>query len=421
MTNKQVVKAFPGNLKGSVNAPSSKSLTHRALICASLSRGESVIRNVNISEDIIATMNVLKSIGAKFTVSSHKITVKGVSHPHLKNKVVDCNESGSTLRFLIPVLSLTNKEVHFTGKDSLLKRPMDIYQDVFDISESTFIVQQDKIVVNGSIKANEYILKGDVSSQFFSGLLFALPLLKENSTIIIDGNLESKAYVDLTIAMLQKFGIVIKKLENGYFIKGNQQYKHTDVIVEGDYSQAAFYLVAGVISGKVHVQNLTHNSKQGDKAIIDIIQSMDGKVVFMENGFVAEQTSTNGEAIDISETPDLGPIVCLLGALSKGTTTIKNIERLRIKESDRVKSTIESLSKLGANIKEENGEIIIHGKKTLQGGVTVDSYNDHRIAMMLSIAALRCEQPITITNAIAVNKSYPHFYEDYKQLKGKIE
>jgi len=421
MTNKQVVKVFPTKLNGTVNAPSSKSLTHRALICAALSKGESVIRNVTFSEDIKATMNALEHIGAKFTIKNNRITVTGVRFPHLKHDTIDCNESGSTLRFLIPVFSLTNKKVQFVGKETLLKRPLTVYNNVFKQSKAVFEIEKNVATVNGSIKPGEYIIDGSISSQFISGLLFSLPLLTESSTIVINGVFESKSYVDLTISMLNQFGISIEYTENGFFIKGNQTYEHKDITIEGDYSQAAFHLVAGVIGGKVHVQNLTHDSLQGDREIIDIIQRMDGKVVFTENGFVTEQSSTNGEIIDLSNIPDLGPIICLLASLSKGTTKIKNIERLRIKESDRVASTIETLTALGANIKEENGQIIIYGKKSLVGGVTVDSYNDHRIAMMLSVAALRCENPITITNANAINKSYPAFFEDYKQLKGKIE
>ena len=276
-------------------------------------------------------------------------------------------------------------------------------------------------MVNGSVKAREYTIKGDVSSQFFSGLMFALPLLNEDSTILIDGKLESKSYIDLTIEMLEKFGITIHQIKNGYFIEGNQTYKPTNYIVEGDYSQAAFYLVGGVLSELVKVNNLSHDSNQGDRAIIKYLKQMHGKVIFMENGFITESSKTNASIIDLADCPDLGPIITLLAALSKGESTIINISRLRLKESDRVESTVSTLKALGANIKSTKNTISVIGKPLLKGGVTVDSYNDHRIAMMVSIAALRSENEIVLTNANAVTKSYPAFFEDYMSLGGKYK
>lgn len=421
MSNKQTVTLFPTELKGQVKVPPSKSLSHRALICAALSHGESRITNLIYSEDINATISALETLGAKFEKHGSTMLVKGPRKLRLKSKTVDCNESGSTLRFMIPIFSLTGKEIHFTGKQSLIDRPQDIYQKLFKEDKNTFKKEENTIVVKGSVKAREYKIKGDVSSQFFSGLLFSLPLLEEDSTIIVDGNLESKSYIDMTIEVLDSFGIIIKELENGYFIRGSQSYDPSDYRVEGDYSQAAFYLVAGVISGYVSVDDLSQESSQGDKEIIDIIKAMKGKIVFAENGFITEKSHTTSTTIDLSNCPDLGPIVSLLASLSKGTTHIINAGRLRIKESDRIESTVQTLKALGANITSTEDEIIITGRKSLHGDVTLDSYNDHRIAMMLAIAATRCEKPITIERANAVNKSYPHFFEDYRHIGGKIK
>jgi 3-phosphoshikimate 1-carboxyvinyltransferase len=420
MTNNSAVTLFPGNVKGSITVPPSKSMSHRALICAALSKGNSTIENVLFSEDVKATISALKHLGAKFEVNGTTLTVTGVKKIKYDGENINCNESGSTIRFLIPVFSLSNKKVTFTGKKSLFKRPFEIYKNIFKSNGSDFEVYKDSIKLSGRIKANDYHIDGDVSSQFFSGLLFTLPLLKEDSRLFYNGSLESKSYIDLTIEVLEYFGIDIQVLQNGYYIPGNQSYKPADYYVEGDFSQASFHLVAGVISGYLQANNLSQESTQGDKKIIDIIKRMKGKVIFTENGFITEYSHTYGTTIDISDCPDLAPIVALLGSLSSGVTRITNISRLRMKESDRIESTVNTLALLGANIIVKDEQIIIHGKKMLDGGVTLDSYNDHRIAMMISIAALRCKQEILLLRPLAVNKSYPHFFEDYKNIGGKF-
>jgi len=418
MTQNSQIELFPTSLKGEVIVPPSKSLSHRALICASLSPGKSRISNIMLSDDIKATINALSQLGAKFTINDNEVLVTGIKKLKYNNEPINCNESGSTIRFLIPLFSLTKKEIVFIGEESLIKRPQNIYKKIFNDDGNLFEQFSNKILVKGSIKSRDYYIDGDVSSQFFSGLMFSLPLLKDDSTIYIKGNLESKSYIDLTIDILEEFGIDIQEIENGYFIPGNQKYKATNYRVEGDYSQAAFYLVGGILNGAIKINDLNHETFQGDRAIIDIIKRMKGRIIFTENGFTAEKSNTHGTTIDISNCPDLGPIVALLGCLSKGTTTITNIQRLRLKESDRVESTLTALQKLGANISVKGDNIIIHGKSSLKGGVTVDSYNDHRIAMMISIAALRCDNPLVLTNEKAVNKSYPHFFNDYMKVGG---
>ncbi len=415
------ITLFPRSLNGKIKAPPSKSLSHRALICAALSKGKSTISNIVYSDDILATIKSLTLLGVKFDKKSNNITIHGVNKIKHIFKEVNCNESGSTLRFLIPLLSLSDKKVVFTGAKSLIKRPQSIYSKIFKEDNNLFEVKNNKIVVNGSIKARDYYIKGNVSSQFFSGLMFSLPLLKEDSSIYIDGTLESESYINLTINILYKFGITIQKIKNGYFIPGNQTYTPTNYTVEGDFSNAAFYLVGGVLKGLVKVNNLSHESFQGDKVIIDLIKQMKGKVIFMENGYITESSNTKEAIIDLADCPDLGPIITLLASLSEGKSIIKNIARLRLKESDRVKSTVSTLKLLGADIKSTENEIIVNGKQMLKGGVTVDSYNDHRIAMMVSIAALRCKNEVILTNANAITKSYPGFYEDYLSLGGEYK
>ena len=421
MSKKQDIELFPSNLNGDIKSPPSKSLSHRALICAALSKGKSIIKNVMYSNDIVATIEALELLGARFEKSNDIVTVFGIRGIKSPSKAFNCNESGSTLRFLIPLFSLSDKKIIFTGAKSLISRPQTIYQEIFKQDHNIFKINNNEILVKGSVKARKYHIKGNVSSQFFSGLMFSLPLLEEDSTIFIDGNLESKSYIDLTISILEEFGIKILELENGYFIEGNQIYKPTNYTVEGDYSQAAFHLVGGAISGLVKVSDLSHNSKQGDKAIIEFLKQMKSKIIYMENGYITELSNTQGSVIDLADCPDLGPIITLLACLSEGKSRIINISRLRIKESDRVFSTVSTLKSLGANIKSTKNEILITGKLSLKGGVTVDSFNDHRIAMMLSIAALRCKQKIILTNANAITKSYPGFFEDYKSLGGKYK
>jgi len=419
--NKDTITLFPTSFDGEVKAPPSKSLSHRAIICAGLSKGTSRLSNIVYSDDIIATMNAMEQLGVEFHKRNNSLHVRGLKHFRLSNDLVDCNESGSTIRFLIPLFSLTNKLIRFTGKKSLLARPQSIYEDIYKSDGNTFELKNDILLVKGSIKPRNYLIDGGVSSQFISGLLFALPLLNDDSTITIQGNLESKSYIDLTISTLKTFGISILETSDGYFIKGNQEYASTNYYIEGDYSQGAFHLVGGVIGGRIKVEDLDHESQQGDKAIVDTIQAMGGRVVFMENGYTTEKTQTHSSIIDIEDCPDIGPIIALLASVSKGTTHIINAHRLRIKESDRIKSTVETLKSLGANITSKNDEIIVTGRNMLEGGVTVDSYNDHRIAMMVSIASSRCNKEVILTGASAVNKSYPHFFEDFKAIGGKYK
>jgi 3-phosphoshikimate 1-carboxyvinyltransferase len=408
-------------LKGDVDAPSSKSYTHRAIIAASLARGKSKISNITYSDDIHATIDAVKAMGAKVELHDHYCYVDGVKKVKKVHEPVNCNESGSTLRFMIPVFALSNKKFTMTGKDSLMRRPLDIYKEIFTSQGDSYEFENNSLTIDGRLLAKTYEIDGTISSQFLTGLMFALPLLKEDSTIKIKNRLESKSYIDITIDLLEEFGIKIKEIDEGYFIKGNQSYQAVDYAVEGDYSQAAFFLVGGQLNGAIRINNLEHDSPQGDQVIVDIIREMKGRVIYAEEGLVCEKTKTKATKIDIKDCPDLGPILSLLAAVSEGQTSISNIERLRMKESDRVASTVETLKALGADIRTTNHEIIIQGVPQLKGGVTVDSHNDHRIAMMVAIASLVSEKPITLTNPFAINKSYPNFYEEFQALGGKLQ
>ena len=417
----------PFSLNGKVKIPPSKSICHRAIIAAALCQGECVLDNILMSEDIIATSEIMRKLGAKIVELQNKLLITGrdVSNSistGIESKELQCNESGSTLRFLIPIAMGTGEKIFFKGKGKLVQRPLKPYFDIFDKQKIKYTTKNGglPLIIEGRLKPGIYELRGDVSSQFITGLIYALPLLNGDSTIKITTNTESIGYIDLTLDILSKFGVNIENNNYREFkIKGNQHYEKRDYRVEGDFSQAAFYLAAGVLGGEVKCLDLNMESLQGDRVIIDIIKSMGGKLS-IENGILkTSKSNLKGSIIDVSQCPDLLPIIAVLGALSEGTTEIINASRVRIKESDRLKAIATELNKIGAEVIEREDSLLIHGKPWLKGGV-VNSWNDHRIAMAMAIASIRCTQLLTIEDSGAVKKSYPEFYEDFKNLGGKI-
>lgn len=413
----------PSKLKGMVTVPSSKSLCHRAVICAGLADGISNIDNVNYSQDIDATCGAMKSLGVNIVKDRQRLRVKGADKLDVKNPDIDCIESGSTLRFMIPIAALTGKKAIFKGEGELVGRPLGPYYNIFEEQNINYTNSNGNLplTIDGKLNPGEYKVKGNISSQFISGLLFALPLLNGDSKITITSELESKPYVDLTIDTLKDFSVQVQNNDyKEFIIKGNQKFKAKDLSVEGDFSQAAFWLVAGTLGADVECTGLNMNSLQGDKAIVDVIESMGGRVL-IENGKVkALPADTKGIVFDATECPDLVPIISVLGSLSEGTTQIINGERLRIKECDRLKAMCSELKKIGAEIEELGDGLIIRGKKVLKGG-TVNSWGDHRIAMALAVASLKCEEPVIVQDAHCVRKSYPDFWKHFKMLGGKID
>jgi 3-phosphoshikimate 1-carboxyvinyltransferase len=407
------IKIKPAQLNGKIFAPPSKSMSHRAVICAGLSSGESIVENVILSEDIKATIDGMIQLGAEIEISGDgpysTLCIRG-SKGDISEALINCRESGSTLRFLIPVGLMLSQRCTFTGSGNLSKRPLDVFYEIFKRDSIEYETNDGQLPLSakGNLKGGTYEMTGEVSSQFISGLLFALPLLGKESSIKIKDHLESRGYVDLTINMLEKFGISVDN--QGYMelkINKDSTYKNADYRVEGDYSQAAFFIVAREIGNNVDCLGLNADSLQGDKEIVDIVRKYDSG---------AEQV-----IIDASQIPDLVPILAVLASLKHGVTTnIINAERLRIKESDRLKAISTELGKLGAIIEERKDGLIIKGKNVLDGGAVVDSWNDHRIAMSLAVAATRCREDIILKDCMAVNKSYPDFWEDYKMLGGKI-
>lgn len=412
----------PGKLSGRVAIPSSKSICHRAVICAGLSEGISNIHNVFYSQDIEATSRAMENLGAGIYRGEDRIKVIASGKMKVKNTVIDCNESGSTLRFLIPIAAVTGERVEFTGRGRLVDRPLGAYYEIFDKQKLHYTNDNGKLplTIEGRLIPGEYRVKGNISSQFISGLLFALPLLEGDSKIIIATPLESRPYVDLTIEMLQNFSVVVENHEyKELIIKGGQKYKAANYTVEGDFSQAAFWLTAGTLGADVVCQGLNMKSLQGDKAILDIIRDMGGKFSAEGSSVQALPSLTRGKRIDASQCPDLVPILTVLAALSQGTTEIVNAGRLRIKESDRLSAISCELNKIGGDVQEMSEGLIIKGRETLKGG-TVSSWNDHRIAMALAVASIKCTGPIIIEDSECVKKSYPNFWEDFRRLGGNI-
>lgn len=421
------VKIIPSQLEGNIEIPASKSLCHRAVICAALATGESNIDNVILSQDISATCSGMKALGAEIEminedgIDNLKLKVKG-GNLKVVNDSIDCIESGSTLRFLIPIALINGGKIVFKGKGKLVTRPLQSYYDIFEKQNISYSLENGALplTVNGILKNGVFELPGNISSQFISGLLFALPLLDGDSKIVITTELESKGYVDLTLDMLRKFGVIIKNNNyNEFLIRGNQKYISNDYKVEGDFSQAAFWITAGLLGGKIRCSNLDINSLQGDKEVLEIVKNMGGKISITEDYVEAKESSTHETIIDASDCPDLVPILTVLSALSTGTTKIINASRLRIKECDRLKAISTELNKLGADVEELEDSLIINGKEKLKGG-TVDSWNDHRIAMALAVASIKCCEPVIITNSDSVKKSYPTFWEDFRKLGGNI-
>lgn len=407
-------KIYPAQIKsGNILIPPSKSLAHRAIICACLARGKSIISNIDYSVDIRATIEGMRHLGADIQENGNTLFIDGTHTFQYDNNVVDCHESGSTLRFFLPLFSLTGKRVTFSGSKRLIERPQNVYEMLFQEQRIDFVRSYPNIAIDGRLKPGDLTLKGNVSSQFITGLLFALPLLEADSKIHIEPPFESRSYVDLTIQMLKRFQIIVE-YEDAYTlaIKGNQQYQPTDVLVEGDYSQLVFWASLGVLNHSVETHGLDLHSLQGDKKTIDIFKSMNACIKILDDGYQFCPSTLNGTVIDLNDCPDLGPMLFALATQANGKTTFQNAGRLRIKESDRIEAMETELKKLGCSISSTFDTVTITGPVKLQGNVTLHGHNDHRIVMALSILATIADEPITIDDAQAISKSYPGFFKD---------
>ena len=405
----------PHLLSGSVTPPPSKSQLHRLILAAALSGGESVIHTAGSSEDISATLRCIEALGASVSLRGTSLHICGCPLRRSTTAdlpVFDCGESGSTLRFLIPVALAVCGGGIFIGQGRLMDRPLDPYFDIF--REKGIFYQKDKnrLTIKGTLPTGEYTLPGNVSSQFFTGLLYALSLLDGASVIRATTPVESMDYIRMTLHALDTFGVTVTQEQGdlpGYLIHGNSRYCPQTLSAEADWSQAAFWYAAEALGSDILVERMDEASAQGDRKILSWRN-------LLKDGLSSAETIT----IDASDHPDLVPPLAAWGSIGNGTLRLTGIHRLRLKESDRITSIARTLSALGADITADENSLTIHGKPSLTGNTAVDCCGDHRIAMMLAIAATRCEKPITLIGAECTAKSYPAFWDDYKKLGGII-
>lgn len=409
------VKITPSNLSGTVCAIPSKSDAHRLFICAALANDKTEISLKSSSVDIDTTLDCLENMGVKIDRDGETVTV--TPSPFLHECVLNANESGSTLRFLLPVASAVCDKVTFLGKGRLPSRPIKELTDTLQENGVSFSDERLPFTKTGTLKSGKFILAGNVSSQYITGLMFALPLLDGDSEIILTTPLESSGYVDITLEALKKFNIRIYKTDKGYLVPGNQKYISPEKLtVDGDWSNSAFFLIAGSIKNSITVTGLDINSPQGDKKIADILKDFGGQVRF-GYGVSVKQSELKAKSVDVSDIPDMLPALSVLASFSKGVTRFTGGKRLRIKESDRLHSVASLINSLGGVARELDDGIEVEGVR-LSGG-EVDSFNDHRIVMAAAIAGSLCENDVIIKGADAVNKSYPSFFEDFEKIGGK--
>ena len=404
------VRIRPGRLRGAVTPPPSKSQAHRLMICAALAEGESVIRNVAFSQDIRATLGCVSALGAKWTdLGRGVIQIEGIGGKEYRGELprLDCGESGSTLRFFLPIALAVAGGAVFTGRGRLMQRPQKPYFDLFDGMGIEYEQKGDVLKVKGRLRAGQYRLPGNVSSQFFTGLLFALPLLDGKSEMIPTTELESLDYILMTIQSQELAGLEPPGRENGGFVVKGQSYRPMEVSVEADWSQAGFWYAARALGSDVEICGMSDASLQGDKRIAEF----------------ARLLSREGDAeIDVSQCPDLVPPLAAMAAVRKGDCRITGAARLRIKESDRLATVTAALNALGAKVEEYPEELLIHGVDVLRGGAVINCCNDHRIAMMCAVAATRCRGGDTVLlGAECVRKSYPDFWQVYRELGGDMD
>ena len=393
-----IAKIQSSYLNGEVIIPPSKSVAHRAMICSYLAGGGNVFPIAD-SNDMKAMNQVIRALNNN-------------------EEIIDCIESGNTLRFMIPVIAALGRKVTFVGSGRLPYRPIDEYLKLLPKHGIKYTYNEKlPLSIEGKLTSGIFEIAGDISSQYITGLLLALPLLDGDSRIVLTTKLQSKSYVDITIKVLKDYGIEIEETEEGYFVKGNQKFRKIDYCVESDWSQATFFLAAGALNGNITLKGLDLESKQGDKEVINILKRFGAKIDILQDKINVKKSHLKGIIIDAEDIPDAVPTLAVVAAVSEGTTIIEGIERLRYKESDRIESTVSNLKNMGVNIKADDNKMIIEGGKL--HGSEINGFNDHRIVMAFSIAALVSNGETTISDAHAINKTYPNFFEDYNRIGGK--
>lgn len=403
----------PFTPSGTIKLPSSKSYCHRYLIAAFVSGENTKINNFNYCDDTIATINCLETLGAKFKKTKTSVSLQSINMPK-DEPVFDVSASASTFRMLFPIIAFLSNKCLFISKDGLFKRPMDVYLNILDKQRIKYNITETALDVSHTLKNTSVTLDSTISSQFITGFLFLNALNRSNKKIALNGKPASWPYIQMTLDVLKQFGFEYnEKLQ----LIDKKDIAPKTVTVESDFSALANFAVLGATKGKVVIKNVPENSLQSDSKIIDILTKCGAKLCFEKKNLVIEASELKPFNVDINDCIDLGPILFTLGALIDGESTITGYENLKIKESDRLVSMITELSKVGVSIKEENNKVIIKGKPSYKGEYSFTTYNDHRIAMALSIFAVSSGIRATIDDEECVNKSYPDFYKDLEALR----
>lgn len=416
------IRCFSGNSptgEMQIPAPPSKSASHRAMICAALAEGTTTLTNFVYSQDMLATMRCIEALGASCIRGEDTLTITGIDGART-DVILDCGESGSTLRFFVPITAALGCHGTFIGEGKLPTRPITALVEAMTPHGVVFDYQNTMpFSISGRLTGGDISIAGDISSQYVTGLLFAAPLLKEDTKIHLTTNLTSRSYVDMTVMMMRDFGIVIRETEDGWMIPGKQKYRAKKTYpVECDYSNAAFSLTAGAVGAvPLTVTGLYPGSTQGDRAILELLSCFGASVTVRKDGTITVAPGKlHAITIDAEDIPDLVPILCVAACHAEGITRITHVGRLRYKESDRLTAMADCISRLGGQVRVEKDDIYITGSP-LHGG-RVSGYNDHRIVMSMAVAALIASDPVEIEGYTAVNKSYPDFFEIYKAFGG---
>jgi 3-phosphoshikimate 1-carboxyvinyltransferase len=421
-----MIVIYPSALNGEISAIASKSDAHRSLICAALSDAPTKIELTADSEDIRATISCIQALGAEVKKTKNVQgnpeyeVIPAVAEP-ARRPVLDCNESGTTLRLLLPVAAAMFDEAAFAGSGRLPERPLSPLLEEMEKHGCRFSARQIPLSVKGRLKGGVFTLPGNVSSQYVSGLMLALPLTEEGGSIKLVTELESSGYVDMTIETLRKFGVAVDVLPSGFTVSGGQLYRTPGTHkIEGDFSNAAFWLTAGALSGTISCASLNRKTKQPDSGIVAVLRRMGADIDWSSEDSIRVHRSTlHATEIDASEIPDLVPVLAIAASVAKGTTVIRNAGRLRLKESDRLSAVADNLRRIGGDVKEYEDGLEITGVEQLEGG-EIEGYNDHRIVMAFAVASTVSRGPILIHGEESVNKSYPDFFSDFKKLGGTV-
>ena len=412
---------YPGKWSGTTQVPPSKSEAHRRLICAALTAGETQLTGFMPSQDMTATMDCLAALGASFAVQGDTVTVRGVPGRADFAPCMDCGESGSTLRFMMPIALAAGEGGCFHMHGRLSERPLAPYDPIFAACGVTQTRSGETLTLRGRLRAGGYTLPGNVSSQFVTGMLYALPLLADTSTLTVTPPVESAGYIHMTLQCLRESGIVLEEIGPWQWrIPGNQQYRAQNAALPGDWSQGAVLLCAGALGHAVRTAGLALDSTQGDCAALTVLHQLGACFTETPQGLVPAEAPLHGIIFSGRDIPDIVPVLALTCTQAVGESRITDCGRLRLKESDRFAATVELLTALGADIHGEGDTLVLHGPAPMHGGVTLDARNDHRLVMLLALAGSIADAPVTITGAEALRKSWPTFLNTILALGGHV-